>query len=300
MAIINIGSINVDHSYRVERFMQPGETLTCRHYARGLGGKGMNQSIALLRANAEVCHLGAVGPGDAWVQGAIADTGIALNDLVISSSLETGHAIIEVDAAGENCILLYPGANHALTAAHVSAALARHPHHRWVLTQNETSVVADAIELAYAAGRKVAFNPAPCDPSLAKLPLERLALLLVNEVEARQLSGCTGIAEAFTALRLRCPQTLVVMTLGADGLWAALGDQEWRLPAPATNVVDTTGAGDTVTGYLLAGLDGGMDTQAALEFALQAAAITVSRHGASASIPHRHEVPLQRTEQISL
>jgi len=300
MAIINIGSINIDHSYRVERFVQPGETLTCRHYARGLGGKGMNQSIALRRAGAEVCHLGAIGHNDAWVRAAIAETGVSLDALVASSTMETGHAIIEVDAVGENCILLHSGANHALTAAHVSAALAQHPRHSWVLTQNETSVVADAIQLACAAGRKVAFNPAPCDPSLARLPLERLALLLVNEVEAQQLSSQAGVGDAFAALRQRCPETLVVMTLGVDGLWAALGEEEWRLPAQATHVVDTTGAGDAVTGYLLAGLDGGMDTLAALDLALKAAAITVSRHGASASIPHRSELPSLQREKISL
>ncbi|WP_198970236.1 ribokinase [Xylophilus sp. ASV27] len=289
MAILNIGSINIDHRYRVERFVQPGETLPCRDYARGLGGKGMNQSIALHRAGAQVCHLGAIGHDDTWVRAAIADTGVAL-DALVASPADTGHAIIQVDAAGENCILLHPGANHALSAAHVSAALARHPQHGWVLTQNETSVVADAIQLACAAGRKVAFNPAPCEPSLAGLPLERLALLLVNEVEARQLSGRAGIGDAFAALRQRCPQTLVVMTLGADGLWAALGDAQWRLPAHPAHVVDTTAAGDAVTGYLLAGLDGGMDPLAALDLALKAAAITVSRHGAAASIPLRGEL----------
>jgi ribokinase len=289
MAIINIGSINVDHSYQLNRFLQPGETASCRHYLRGLGGKGMNQSIALLRAGAEVVHLGAVGRGDSWVRETIAAAGVALDD-ILDSSADTGHAIIQIDAQGENCILLYQGANHALSDSDVAAALQRHPQHEWVLTQNETNVVAQTIALAAAAGRKVAFNPAPCDAALAQLPLERLALLLVNEIEVCQLTGQAEVQAAFAALRARCPDTLVVVTLGAEGLWAAQGAQQWAVPSYPTQVLDTTGAGDTITGYLLAGLDEGLAVEDALHLAAKAAALTVARRGAAASIPQRAEL----------
>lgn len=289
MAIINIGSINVDHSYQLKRFLQPGETASCEHYLRGLGGKGMNQSIALQRAGAEVVHLGAIGRDDAWVRNAISAAGISLQD-VFETGADTGHAIIQIDAQGENCILLYQGANHALAEADVAGVLQRYPDHRWVLTQNETNVVAQTIRLAAAAGRKVAFNPAPCDPALAQLPLEQLALLLVNEVEVCQLSGQSDLSAAYAALRQRCPDTLVVVTLGAEGLWAAQGAQQWQVPSYPTQVVDTTGAGDTITGYLLAGLDEGMAVEPALHLAAKAAAITVSRRGAAASIPQRSEL----------
>lgn len=289
MAIINIGSINVDHSYQLKRFLQPGETASCEHYLRGLGGKGMNQSIALQRAGAEVVHLGAIGRDDSWVRAAITAAGISLQD-VFETGADTGHAIIQIDAKGENCILLYQGANHALAEADVAGVLQRYPDHGWVLTQNETNVVAQTIHLAAAAGRKVAFNPAPCDPALAQLPLERLALLLVNEVEVCQLSGESDLAAAYAALRQRCPDTLVVVTLGAEGLWAAQGAEQWQVPSYPTQVVDTTGAGDTITGYLLAGLDEGMAVEPALHLAAKAAAITVSRRGAAASIPQRSEL----------
>ena len=289
MPIINIGSINVDHAYRLPRFIQPGETLACASYVRGLGGKGMNQSIALARAGAQVAHLGAIGQNDQWAKEAVERAGLRLDDLV-SSDVETGHAIIQIDAAGENCILLYPGANHALTIDHVHKVLAKYPMYQWVLLQNETNVVGQALALAADAGRRVVFNPAPCDVSLAKLPLERLAVLLVNELEACQLTGCTSQGPAFAQLCQRCPDTLVVMTLGAQGLIAARASQQWALAAQPTHVVDTTGAGDTITGYLLAGLDEGMDEPQALAFALKAAAITVSRMGAAASIPMRSEL----------
>lgn len=289
MAIINIGSINIDHSYRLDHFVQPGETLACESYLRGLGGKGMNQSIALRRAGAQVVHLGAVGRSDQWVRAAISDAGVSLND-VLESDTDTGHAIIQIDAKGENCILLYPGANHVLSHADVDGVLRRYPKARWVLTQNETNVVAYAIKQAVANGRQVAFNPAPCEPALAQLPLEQLALLLVNEVEICQLSNEDDLSKAYAALRRRCPDTLVVLTLGAQGLWAAQREQEWKVAAYPTQVVDTTGAGDTITGYLLAGLDEGMAVEPALHLAAKAAAITVSRPGAAASIPMRAEL----------
>jgi ribokinase len=289
MAIINIGSINIDHSYRVDHFVRPGETLACEHYLRGLGGKGMNQSIALQRAGAQVAHLGAIGRSDEWAREAIASAGVSLSE-VIASDIDTGHAIIQIDAKGENCILLYAGANQVLRAADVDAVLQRHPQHRWVLTQNETNVVEYAISQAVASGRQVAFNPAPCDKRLAQLPLQQLALLLVNEVEVCQLAGADDLEQAYAALRQRCPDTLLVLTLGAQGLRAARGEQQWTVPAYPTKVVDTTGAGDTITGYLLAALDEGMAVEPALHLAVKAAAITVSRPGAAASIPLRAEL----------
>jgi len=289
MAIINIGSINIDHSYRLKHFLRPGETVACEQYLRGLGGKGMNQSIALQRAGAQVVHLGAVGRGDNWVRAAISEAGVSLND-VGEIGADTGHAIIQIDAKGENCILLYAGANHALSHADVDGVLQRYPQHRWVLTQNETNVVAYAITQAVASGRQVAFNPAPCETALAQLPLEQLALLLVNEVEVCQLSHEGDLSKAYAALRRRCPATLVVLTLGAEGLWAAQREQEWKVAAYPTQVVDTTGAGDTITGFLLAGLDEGMAIEPALHLAAKAAAITVSRLGAAASIPTRAEL----------
>ena len=289
MSIINIGSINVDHAYRLEHFVRPGETLACESYLRGLGGKGMNQSIALQRAGAQVVHLGAVGRNDAWVRSAVQEAGVSMAD-VFESDADTGHAIIQIDARGENCILLYKGANHALRPTHVDAVLQRYPQHRWVLTQNETNVVEHTIAKAVASGRLVAFNPAPCEPALASLPLEQLALLLVNEVEVCQLSSEGDLNQAYAALRRRCPDTLLVLTLGAQGLWAAQGEQEWKVAACPTQVIDTTGAGDTITGYLLAGLDEGMEVEAALHLAAKAAAITVSRLGAASSIPMRNEL----------
>lgn len=289
MSIINIGSINIDHVYRVASFVRPGETATCLSYDRNLGGKGMNQSIALIRAGLQVCHVGVVGQDDAWVRDAIGQAGVGLSH-VAGSDQATGHAIIQVDANAENCILLHPGANHGLERLQIQQALEQHPGHGWVLTQNETNRVEDIIELAVAAGRRVAFNPAPCNPELARLPLEKLALLVINEVEAEQLTGHADPQQALDALRKRCPQTLVVVTLGAQGLQAALGEQIWRQAAMPTTVVDTTGAGDTITGYLLASLIQGLPVDQALARAARAAAITVSRSGAAQSIPTHEEV----------
>lgn len=284
MPFITIGSINIDHSYRVPHFLQPGETLACQSYQRGLGGKGMNQSVALHRAGAQVLHLGAIGRHDAWVRAAMLETGVDLG-AVIEVDADTGHAIIQLDAQGQNCILIHPGANQCLQASDIEQVLQSHSKHAWVLTQNETSAVPDIFERVLAHGRRLAFNPAPCDPALAQLPLQRLAVLFVNEVEVCQLAQTGDINAAFTALRQRCPETLLVMTLGPDGLRAAQGAEQWIVPACPTTVVDTTGAGDTITGYVLAALDAGRGVEDALHWAARAAAITVSRPGAAASIP---------------
>ncbi|MEJ7136862.1 ribokinase [Amphibiibacter pelophylacis] len=290
MPVLNIGSINCDHVYHVADFVRPGETLACQRYERHLGGKGLNQSIALQRAGVAVCHVGAIHQDDVWTAQALERTGLPTG-AIHRGEAETGHAIIQVSAAGENCILLFPGANACLTPQHIQAALDAHPDHGWVLLQNETNDIAATWAQALAAGRRVAWNPAPCAPGLGALPLEQLGLLVVNEIEAQQLSGADTPPEALARLRARCPDTLVVMTLGADGLHAAQGAQDWRLAAVPTTVVDTTAAGDTITGYLLAGLDAGLAVGAALQRALQAAAITVSREGASPSIPWARELP---------
>lgn len=291
MPILNIGSINIDHVYRLPHFAQPGETLPSLSYARGLGGKGLNQSIALMRAGAEVMHVGAIGSSDTWTRGAITSTGLCA-DYLVDSVADTGHAIIQVNAAGQNCIILYSGANASLRLADIASALAALPQAEWVLLQNEinSSTLAQALDLTLAQGRKVALNPAPYTADIALLPLERLAVLLLNEIEAQQLTSTSTNNAAFAALRERCPRTLIVLTLGPEGMWAALGSETWRQPALPTTVRDTTAAGDTVTGYILANLADGLPIAACLLRAAQAAAITVSRPGATDSIPHAHEL----------
>lgn len=284
--ILNFGSINIDHVYQVAHFVAPGETLSTQSYHKGLGGKGLNQSVALYRAGVQVIHAGCIGADDAWLRAQLLDLHMPLK-AIVEVHEATGHALIQVDAQGENCILLHAGANHALTEVMLDAQL-NNPQVEWVLLQNETNLIGSIIKKSHAAGKKIAFNPAPCDAGLADLPLHLIDTLIVNEVEAVQLSGLSDLNAALAALREKIPN--VVLTLGGDGVRYVGVAGDFFQAAQKVEVVDTTAAGDTFIGYYLAGLMRGLTVPQALLQATKAAAITVTRHGASVAIPFLQEL----------
>lgn len=287
--VFNLGSINIDHVYQVPHFVRPGETLASSGYARHAGGKGYNQSFALARGGATVHHLGAIGPDGASLRDALATVGVNVASLHTVAE-PTGHALIQIARGGENAILLHPGANHALTVADIRAALAEARPGDWFLTQNETSVVPEALVLAKQAGLRLALNPAPLTPDVAAWPLDLVDLLVVNETEGAALSGQTEPDAILATLRARHPGMLIVLTLGADGVRYVGPDGCGTLPAVRVQVVDTTAAGDTFIGFLLAQLAGGSALDPALTLATQAAALAVTRPGAASSIPTLEEV----------
>lgn len=289
--ILNLGSVNIDHVYRVAHFVRPGETLAGDAYRRGVGGKGLNQSVALAKAGARVSHLGRVGADGVWLWDWLRARGV---DVVLYEPAETatGHAIIQVSPAGENAILLHAGANHRITLDDISPALARRPRGDHFLCQNETSGVPEALAAARARGLVTWFNPAPFHPSVADYPLDCVDWLIVNETEGRELSGENEAdADAIVAaLRVRTPRARIVLTLGSRGVVCAEGNQVYRVSPPPVRVVDTTAAGDTFIGYLAAGILAGLTTPWALDRACRAAAISVSRFGAADSVPSAREV----------
>ena len=288
--ILNVGSINIDHVYQVDHFVRPGETMATRSLSTGLGGKGANQSVAIARAGGDVLHFGQLGQGDAWASAILADSGV---DIAAVNNVEqpSGHAIIQVDSRGENAIILHGGANQNCHAADLETLLRdRGQAIETVLLQNETNLVGQAIELAIELNKKIVLNPAPMTESILDLPLEKLDTLIVNEIEAQQLASQADLEGALEFLVDRCPDTKIILTLGAKGLQFLWGDQRFDLPAVAADVVDTTCAGDTFVGYYLAGRQRGLDDVDALKQAARAAAITVSRLGAIDAIPQLHEV----------
>lgn len=290
MAILNIGSINVDYVYQTPHLVEPGETLMAKAFSKGLGGKGMNQSIALHRAGAKVMHVGAMNQADSWLQDALKDAGI--DDQYINKlDKPSGHAIIEVDADGENRIILYPGCNAALDATDLRAAFEAHPDVQYVLTQNETNALDDIFALCAEYGKQLVFNPAPCDPTLRDKALSKVAILIVNEVELQQLGQGSNLEESIQALRTNLPQTDLLITLGSAGVRYVNSHQDETIAGVSVaQVVDTTAAGDTFIGYFLAALTEKSDVVEAIHLANQAAALAVTRHGAAESIPYRHEL----------
>ena len=280
MAIYNLGSINIDHVYRVPHLPAAGETLSALGYAQGLGGKGANQSVAAARAGACVFHIGAVGPGSDWVLAELAGYGVDLRHVTVGAE-PTGHAIINVDPAAENSIVIYPGANRVLSGDMAGAALAGAGAGDTLLVQNETSAQAEAAALAAARGMQVIYSAAPFDIAAVRAVLPQVSLLVMNEGEAAQLRAAEG----------GLPSLDCLITKGAQGAeWISAGAEPLFMPAFKVTPVDTTGAGDTFIGTLAAALDLGLPREAAMRRAAAASALQVTRQGAAQAIPTAAEV----------
>jgi ribokinase len=280
MAIYSLGSINIDHIYRVPHHTQPGETLAATDYTRGLGGKGANQSVAAAMAGAKVFHIGAIGRDDAWTLDLLRDYGVDTANIQ-QIKTATGHAIIQVDPSGENAITLYPGANRQISDAQVARVLANARPDDTLLLQNETSAQFASVRLAADMGLRVLYSPAPFELTPLQDVIPFTTLLAMNEGEAAQMISTFG----------GLPDCDVIITKGAQGAeWHRLNARTLTIPAFDVHAVDTTGAGDCFAGTIAAALDAGMDREQALTRAAAAAAIQVTRHGAASAMPSRADV----------
>ena len=289
MNILNLGSINVDHVYAVAHFVRAGETLAGTRYQVFAGGKGFNQSMALARAGACVIHLGRIGRDAEWLLRRLQAEGVETARLAVGEGA-TGHAVIQVVPSGENAIVIYGGANRTLAEGDLDAALGDSSPGDYFLLQNETSLVAEAISKAHARGMRVILNPAPMAANIQACPLELVDLFILNETEAEGLTGQSKLDEILATMRQRFPRAATVLTLGRRGAIYADATTSHHEAALQVTAIDTTAAGDTFLGYFLAEFMRGGDPVAALKAGCRAAAICVTRAGASDSIPYRNEV----------
>lgn len=286
MAIWNLGSINIDNLYRVPHLPAPGETLSARDYSQGLGGKGANMSVAMARAAARVTHIGAVGRDGAWTVERLMEYGVDTRRIATVSDQATGHANICVADDGENQIILFPGANRAIRDHMIGAALSNAAAGDILVTQNETNGQLYAVETAKRLGLRVVYAAAPFDAKAVEHVLPHTDLLVLNQVEAAQLVA--ALKKDLTALGVPS----IVVTLGGEGCkWLDVSaGTETHMPAIPVTPIDTTGAGDTFTGFLVAGLDRGMPMLQALSLATQAAALMVTRVGTADVIPDLKDI----------
>lgn len=287
--ILNFGSLNIDHVYRLDRIVAPGETLASSAYQIFAGGKGANQSAAIAAAGGEVFHAGRIGPEGSWLLQKLADLGVDMR-FTQEGDLPTGHAVIQVDAQGQNAILLYAGANKALTRRQIDTTLGHFAPGHVLLLQNETNELPYLIEQAAHSGFKVCLNPAPYGPEVAAYPLDGVDCLVVNQTEGQGLSGQSEPEAILDALSARWRRAALVLTLGPDGVRYRDQTADLCLDAPRVEAVDTTAAGDTFIGYFLAAVAADVPPQAALQRAVYAAALSVTRPGAMDSIPAGDEV----------
>ncbi|NNK15765.1 MAG: ribokinase [Sulfitobacter sp.] len=283
--IWNLGSINVDNFYHLSHLPAPGETIAADRFHQGLGGKGANMSVAAARAAARAAHIGAVGPEGKWAVDRLLEYGVDTRHIA-QVTTATGHANINVDAAGENNIVIFRGANHEITEQMIGAALSEASPGDFLLMQNETCGQIYAAETGKTLGLRFAYAAAPFSADSVQAVMDHIDLLVLNAVEAAQLEAAIG--DRIEDL----PIADIVITLGADGCkWVSnKGQSSQQYKAYAADVVDTTGAGDTFTGYLIAALDRGAGMPDAIDLAMRAGALMVSREGTADVIPDLKEI----------
>ena len=286
MKVLNFGSLNLDYVYQVDHMVQAGETLSSIDRKVFCGGKGLNQSIALARAGAQVYHAGLIGPEGEMLVDILKEANVNV-ELVGQIEEATGHAMIQVDPSGQNCILIYGGANRKINQDMVDRVLAKFEAGDILVLQNEISELGYIIDRAYEKKMKIVLNPSPWSESLGQIDPAKITLFVCNEIEAQAMTGQQEIQKMLQAMQGK----QVVLTVGKDGAWYQdeCGMRSFQT-AFHVKAVDTTGAGDTFTGYFVENWSKGEDPQLCLKYAAKAAAISVSRPGAAISIPNRDEV----------
>ena len=287
--ILNYGSLNIDRVYQVEHFVAPGETISSTKMDIFPGGKGLNQSIALARAGANVYHAGTIGEDGLFLKEALEKSGVDCRYIEVSGS-PTGHANIQIDKKGENAIILFKGSNFENSKDQMHKVIDEFSEGDVLVLQNEINDIDYLMTLAKQKGMKIMLNPSPMNDELCTLDLSSVTWLILNEIEGNALTGEHEKDKILQKLAHKYPDTAIILTLGSEGAFYHDKFDTYFQPCFECKVVDTTAAGDTFTGYFLAGIAAGLKQKKAMEQAAMAASIAVSRAGASSSIPGRNEV----------
>ena len=287
--IFVFGSLNIDHTYHLPHMLRIGETLSSHEYSRNVGGKGLNQAIALSRAGSNVYFAGAIGADGIFLTDYLRENGIDTT-CITQVDAPTGHAVIQVDDMGRNAILLFGGANQKISDRIISETLEKAQPGDWILLQNEINDGDRIIRAAYKRKMIIALNPSPFSAKLLTWPLEMVSYLILNEVEGRDLTGKTSAEDILNELLTRYPACHVVLTLGEHGSEYADAKQRYLQAAYQCDAVDTTAAGDTFTGYFLHAISCGQSIQDALKLSSRASSIAVTKPGAAVSIPSIDDV----------
>ncbi len=291
MKIVNFGSLNIDFTFHVDQFVQPGQTIDSLDVTRSPGGKGLNQTIAIARAGHEVYHAGMIGEDGQFLKELLEKDGVHCRFLRTVEG-ETGKAFIQVDSKGQNCIVINGGANRLNTEAVCDEILDAFAPGDMLLLQNEIACVNYLISKAAERGMIVALNPSPLNKALLEGPLDKVSLFILNEDEAIGITGKNDPMETIDELVSRYPNARVILTLGSKGAVYAYKDERITQPAFEVNTVDTTGAGDTFTGYVIATMAQTRPMRECLTRAAKAASIAVTRTGAASAIPYADEVQI--------
>ena len=290
MKVLSFGSLNIDITYRVNHIVREGETLSAFNVIKGAGGKGANQSAALAKAGLKVFHGGKIGEDGVFILEKLKSFGVDTS-LTNITKMQSGQAIIQVDDEGQNSIILFAGENKNITKEEIDFVLSQFERGDWIVLQNEINNLSYIIDTSYKIGLNICFNPAPFDKSIFDLPLNKITLLVVNEIEAADLAQKAGeFEDILKALYTKYPNSKILMTLGSRGALYYENGKVIFQDCFKVNAVDTTAAGDTFIGYFLKKSIEGEEANISLKWASAASALAVMRSGAMDIIPYYEEV----------
>ena len=295
MKILSFGSLNIDYVYSVPHFVKKGETLSAKELNVYTGGKGLNQSIALARAGVETYQAGAIGTDGMFLLEQLKEAGVKTDLVKILDDVRTGNAIIQNDDEGDNCIVLFGGANQAITKEQVDEVFKDFTNEDYLLIQNEINELSYIVEKAKEEGMKIILNPSPMNEKIMKLPLDQIDYFILNEIEAMQILEMGKPEEIdgkyiASLLHERFKDATIVLTLGSEVSVCISDDEYIEQSIYKVKAIDTTAAGDTYTGYFIAGILKGKTIKESMDIASKASAIAVTRQGAAPSIPVLEEV----------
>lgn len=290
MKILNFGSMNIDKIYHVNQIVRSHETVSTLRMNEELGGKGLNQSIALAKAGANVFHAGKVGEtdGDRLVD-KLEENGINVS-MIQRSKNQSGHAIIQINKDFDNAIIVHGGANQEIDENQIDAVLNEFKKEDWLLIQNEISNIPYIMKKAKDKEMRIIMNPSPITMELLTYPLELVDVFILNEVEGETLTSKNEPTEILAALKQKYPHAMIFLTLGKKGVLAWDTKKVYSQPSYVVETVDPTGAGDTFTGYLIGSMAKNIEIQECLKLASAASAMSVMNLGASNSIPELDKV----------
>ncbi len=294
--VVVVGSLNFDIAVYTPRFSTPGESVLGNSVVLGVGGKGSNQATSVHRSGAEVIMIGQVGRDfmAELLHKHYVNEGMSEKYITVTDEAETGSGVIEIEPSGQNSIIVVKGANGTLCDKNVRAAEAEFESCDVVLTQLETgfSSIEEAKRLAKKYGKPFILNPAPHQPIPDGL-FDGVDYLTPNETECEYFSGIRvddeKSAEQAADKLLAMGVKNVIITLGKSGVYYAGEHGKMLVPTTDLKSVDSTGAGDAFNGAFAVAVAEGMDTETALKFANCVASISVTRKGASNTMPYRHE-----------
>lgn len=286
--------MNIDFVYLVSHIVKEGETITSTELKNFLGGKGFNQSLAIGRAGEKVYHAGSIGADGLIIKEKLVESNVDVSLIKVCDKERTGNAIIQKDINGNNCIILYPGANRKLTLERIKEIISKFSSGDFIILQNEINLLPEIVSIAKSNNMTIIFNPSPLDEKIFEIDLELIDYFILNEIEAFGLLGMdeSDISYKNLAHKLieKFPNSKFVLTLGEKGSIYIDKESYIEQDICKVNVVDTTAAGDTFTGYFIAGLKNRKTIKEIMETASIASAVAVTRLGAEPSIPTIEEV----------